>query len=304
MVKIINWNVNGLRTRILDSNIDSSNFKTMNEIKNDSPLGNLLKEYDADIICFCETRCSIETAEKFKINKYYKFWNSSKGIGGRMGDRYSGVAIWTKIKPNSVIDYLPTLIVPNNEGRILTLYYDNFILIHTYQPNSGTNYEFRTKYWDPAILEYLEILNNECKCPIIFTGDLNVAHTPFDLHTGEPKNKQIENYHKTTRMLGTSKNTPAGFTKLERDNFSKLLNSGFIDVYRFINPYSQFNGYTWWDMRIKPYRELNKGWRIDYFLINRQYKHLIQEFLIFKHIGENLTKIASDHAPIGFTIEL
>ena len=318
MVKIISWNVNGLRTRILDQK-DSSQFKGKSCIDQDSSLGNLLQEYDADIICFSETRCSIETAQKFQIEGFHTYWSSSQGIKGRVGDRYSGVAIWSKIPAEAVYDTLPSLEKPDLEGRILTLYYKDFVLVHTYQPNSGTNFEYRTQKWDPAMIDYLEMLGKECDCPVIFTGDLNVAHKPIDLHIGDPqyhfrnhKNrndqewivKQTTKYHQTAKMLGTAKNTSAGFTKLERDNFTELLSTGYIDIYRHLNPDKQYSGYTWWDMRIKPYRKMNRGWRIDYFLINKKYIDIITDFQVFKHIGEIEPKIASDHAPIGITLNL
>lgn len=324
MLKIVSWNVNGLRTRIID-NKESKDFKTKTIIEGDSHLGNLVNDFNPDIICFQETRCGQLNTDKFEIQDYHRFYNSSELTGARSGDRYSGVAIWSKIKPNLVVTELPTLSSPNKEGRILILYYDHFILINTYQPNTGTNFDYRITEWDPAMAEFLEILNTETNLPIIWTGDLNIARTHQDIFVGdiryqfrnntekidtEEKLKEKETkYLETDIMKGIGENAMVGFTREERENFREILDLGFTDVWRHLNPNTKFDGYTWWNMRYKPYRKLNRGWRIDYFVINNQYLDLATECKVFKHIGEpnnndDNGKVGSDHAPIGLTIKL
>ena len=322
MVKIVSWNVNGLRTRIVD-NLDSSKFTEKNSIQSNSNLGELITEFDPDIICFSETRCSEDTMKKFKIKHYYQYSNSSKGLKSRSGDRYSGVAIWTKIKPIECILDLPTQSQPDIEGRIITLYFKNFILINTYVPNAGTNFDYRITQWDPAIAEYLTILQSS-DLPIIWTGDLNVARSPKDVFFGDVthyhknhKNKTQEQlnaikikYHKTPIIQGIGPKALAGFTKEERDGFQDILDLGFTDIWRHLNPNLEFNGYTWWNMRIPKYRNDNKGWRIDYFIINTKYIDLIKSCYVAKHIGETtkknteINKLGSDHAPICLDINL
>ena len=321
MVKIISWNVNGLRTRIIDDK-DASQFEEKTLIERESNLGELIEEFDPDIICFTETRCSLETAKKFNIPGYYKYYNSSSSQEtARSGDRYSGVAVWTKLKPHYVSDILPTLSQNDKEGRILTLFFDTFILINTYQPNSGSNFQYRITEWDPAMGEYLHILKkNISDIPIIWTGDLNIARTPVDVFFGDitsqkknitdPDKLEIARikYWNSNKIKGIGEKAISGFTIEERQNFSDILNNGFIDVWRYLNPKIEYNGYTWWNMRIPPYRPLNKGWRIDYFVIDKRYIDKVKECRVFKHSGEKtkstLGKYGSDHAPIGLDISI
>ena len=321
MVKITSWNVNGLRTRIID-NKDASQFRQKTQIDTDSNLGQLIEEFDPDILCFTETRCSLETAQKFQIPGYYKYYNSSSSLEkGRSGDRYSGVAVWSKLKPNYVSDLLPTLSENNLEGRILTLYFNNFILINTYQPNAGSNFEYRITQWDPAMGQYLEILKQECPhIPIIWTGDLNIARTPIDVHFGDIRHKKKNltdpikletarlKYWESDLIKGIGDKAYPGFTREERENFNDILKLGFKDIWRHLNPNIEYDGYTWWNMRIPAYRPHNKGWRIDYFLIDDQHLNLVQQCRVFKHIGEStkstIGKYGSDHAPIGLELSL
>lgn len=321
MVKITSWNVNGLRTRIVD-NLDASQFREKTEIVTDSNLGELIEEFDPDILCFTETRCSLMTAQKFNIPGYYKYYNSSRSLEkGRSGDRYSGVAVWTRLKPYYVSDQLPTLAQSDIEGRILTLYYDNFILINTYQPNAGSNFQYRISEWDPAMGEYLSLLKRQCPdIPIIWAGDLNIARTPEDVFFGDIRHhkkhltdpnlleKAKIKYWETNKIKGIGDQALAGFTKEERDNFQDILNDGFIDVWRHLHPNDIYDGYTWWNMRIPPYRPQNKGWRIDYFVLDENHIHLVKECRVFKHIGEKtkstIGKYGSDHAPIVLEINI
>jgi exodeoxyribonuclease-3 len=357
MVKIISWNVNGLRTRIIDDG-DAKSFSTKTSIHPQSHLGRLLTEFSPDIICFQETRCSLETTQKFQIPEWKCYYNSSQGEGARSGNRYSGVAIWTKKEPLQVLTDLPFLPEPNREGRFIALYYNDFILINCYQPNSGSNFDYRISTWDPAMYLYLQFLKEEYDLPIIWTGDLNVAHTHHDLFLGDPQYlycDDIENrinllqkHLQTPIMQGIGPNTLIGFTIEERQDFTNILELGFIDVWRHIHPHNEVDdhqnldlvnnnkkGYTWWNMRMIPYRKLNKGWRIDYFIIDDKHKHLIQQCLVFKHIGEPIlsndtgalsnkvgsdtgalsnkvgsdtgalsNKVGSDHAPIGIELNI
>lgn len=319
MVKIVSWNVNGLRTRIVD-NLDSSQFSEKTEIQSNSNLGELISEFNPEIICFSETRCSQDTMKKFNIPGFYNYYNSSQGEKHRAGDRYSGVAIWTQIKPNHICYDLPTLSQPDLEGRIITLYFNNFILINTYVPNAGSNFDYRITQWDPAMGEYLQILTQQCPdIPIIWTGDLNVARTPQDVFFGDIKHhypqktlaqlKQLEtNFYQKPLFTGIGPNALPGFTREERENFNDILQLGYTDVWRHFNPNLKFDGYTWWNMRCPPQRPRNQGWRIDYFLINNAHLHLIKSCQIFKHIGEKtkkdktINKLGSDHCPIGLEI--
>lgn len=317
MVKITSWNVNGLRTRIIDDK-DASQFQEKTVIEKESNLGQLIDEFDPDILCFTETRCSLATTKKFNNLGYYQYYNSSSSLlKGRTGDRYSGVAVWSRIKPNYVCNQLPTLSQPNIEGRIITLYFENFILINTYQPNAGSNFQYRITEWDPAIGEYLELLRQICpNTPIIWTGDLNIARTPKDVFFGDIRHhkKNItdpikletarEKYWNSNLIKGIGEKTIGGFTKEERDNFTDILKNGFVDVWRHLYPDIEYDGYTWWNMRIPTYRQINKGWRIDYFVIDQNHIDRVRTCRVFKHIGEKTKPIGSDHAPICLDITI
>ena len=318
MVNIVTWNVNGLRTRIIDDK-DSKQFSTKTDIHKTSHLGKLIEEFHPDIICFNETRCCLEKTQEFKITKQfpYCYYSSSELKGARSGNRYSGVAVWSRFKPYKVSTELPFISTPNKEGRIITLYFNEFILINTYQPNTGTNFDHRITEWDPAMNLYLQFLKENYNIPIIWTGDLNIARTHHDLFIGDVRyhldkqgilkydlEKEQQKLLETPIMKGTGKSALPGFTREERENFEDILSLGYVDVWRHLNPDTTFNGYTWWNMRIKPYRSQNKGWRIDYFVIDDKHINKILDCKVFKHIGEttNGDKIGSDHAPIGITL--
>ena len=170
-MKIASWNVNGIRSYIVDD-LPSSKFKTKLEIAPDSNLGHLIQLYNPNIICFQETRCSKENMLKFNIPGWTIYSSSSQGEGGRGPNRYSGVSIWVHDilglgKPNNIYDILPSLSQPltvnDVEGRFLALEFPNFTIINTYVPNAGTNFTYRTARWDPAMLSYLTSLRNEPK---------------------------------------------------------------------------------------------------------------------------------------------
>lgn len=330
-LKVVTWNVNGLRTYIVD-NLASNKFKTKTEITNDSNLYQLIQQVDPNIICFQETRCSLEKMGQFQVPGWSVYSSSSQGEKGRSGDRYSGVSIWVKedIKPIKVINQLPTLSEPYQtgdlEGRFIALEMENCILINTYVPNAGTNFEYRTTRWDPAMNEYLQQLNKR-DIPVIWVGDLNIARTPYDVHFGDPKQDKkgiriISDYSKKINDLqtndvncvldirkemdkkldelklqlhqseihqGTNDPILAGYSKAERDGFQRFLDSGYIDVWRELHPNIEYTGATWWNLRSPVHRPKNLGWRIDYIIINESFKNKIQECEILSTIG-NLSK--------------
>lgn len=317
MVKIISWNVNGLRTRILD-HLDAKSFTTKTTIENESSLGEIITQFDPDILCFQETRCAEDNLNKFQIEGYYKYHNSSQLEGARSGNRYSGVAIWSKLKANNCITHLPTLEQPNLEGRIIILEFDHFILINTYQPNAGSNFIYRTTQWDPAMISYLATLKTK-NIPIVWTGDLNIARTPRDLYIGsleykyknhknindqEWRKKQLAKYWQTDPIRGMGERALAGFTLEERVAFEKIIALGFVDTWRHLNPKESFTGYTWWSFKIP--KSHNKGWRIDYFVVTKEHIDKVKQFHIFteKNCFETTGKRSSDHAPIGLEIDL
>ena len=258
---ICSWNINGIRSNILNK-----------ELKiNDSNLEQLFK-LNPDIICFQETKCSIQIGEKLDIKEYpYQVWNESKGEKHR-GTGYSGTAILSKIKPIQVKFELDGF--ENKEGRFIFAEFENFSLINIYVPNSGTNFKHRTEYWDKNLKRIMDSYNEK---PLIITGDLNVVSGEKDIHS-----------------INTLKQAKSpGVLKEERYMFQQFLEN-YIDIYRELYP--EEKKWTWWNMRTKS-RESNKGWRIDYFLINKKYKDIIQDCQIENGI------IGSDHCPIWLKIK-
>lgn len=274
-MKIISWNVNGFRSNII------SKGKYTGKFESDSNLAEIIDKCDPDIICFQETKC-----DNFPFNKkeqsfqWFEYWNASKEDGARSGSRYSGTSIWTKIKPLSVTYDLPTLSLQESEGRIIIMKFQDFTLINTYVPNSGTNFDFRTKIWDEAIAEYLSILRED-KVNIIWAGDMNVARTEKDV------------FFKPTKISQQY----AGFTPEERSGMEKILDIGYSDVFREKNPDSN-TMFTWWNPRVPSCRLLNKGWRIDYFIVSN--------WMLEKVISTDVLTFSkgSDHAAIFIQIDL
>lgn len=258
-LKIISWNVNGIRSIMK---------------KND--LYDLIEKENPHIICFGETKIScpfIDTEEelKNKIKGYkYRYWSPCIVKKG-----YSGTAIFSKKKPLNVVFGINNI---DNEGRVITLEFKNYYLIHVYTPNSGQELkrlDYRINTWDVEFRNYIKDLN-KIKT-VIVTGDLNVAHNEIDIHN--PK--------------GNIKN--AGFTKEERDNFSKLLNDvNLVDTYRELNPTG--TDYSYWTYLFNS-RKKNKGWRIDYFLISKEQLHWVKKSSIITNA------MGSDHAPILLELE-
>lgn len=224
---------------------------------------------NADFFCIQETKLQPEQIS-LELPDYYQFWNSAEKKG------YSGTAVFTKHKPISVSNGIGQE-EHDHEGRVITLEYPGFYLVNVYTPNSKDQL-LRLDYrmcWEDAFRSYLNQL--DAQKPVIVCGDFNVAHQEIDL-----KNP------KTNRRN-------AGFTNEEREKFSILLNSGFIDSYRFFYP-EQEQAYTWWSYRFRA-REKNAGWRIDYFCVSKKLKEKLSGALIHSEI------MGSDHCPVEITMQ-
>ena len=259
-MKIYSWNVNGLR-----SVLNKGAFQAM--IKSEAP----------DIICLQETKAKQGQAE-VDLPEYEELWNSAERAG------YSGTAIFTKLKPLSVKNVLPTEINmtdefgnPLTEGRVLTAEFENFYLVNVYTPNSKNELErlsLREKKWDPEFLNYLKELE-ETK-PVVTCGDFNAAHEEIDI--ARPKT----NHHS------------AGFTDEERQGITNLISAGFIDTFRSLHPDEV--RYTWWS-HWGHARENNVGWRIDYFFVSKVLKNNLKSAEIHEAL------MGSDHCPISIELE-
>lgn len=251
-MKLITWNVNGLRAAYKKGFEDFFN------------------KMDADIFCIQETKMQEEQLE-FKLKTNYQYFNSAEKKG------YSGTAIFSKTKPNKV-QYGIANAKYDNEGRVITLEFDQFYMVNCYTPNSQrelTRLEYRME-WEDSFRDYLKKLDNQK--PIILCGDLNVAHQEIDLKN--PKTNQ--------------KN--AGFTKEERGKMTELLDAGFTDTFRYLYP-TQENAYTWWSYMANA-RQKDIGWRIDYFIVSNRIKRNIKDVIIHKDI------MGSDHCPVELEIKI
>ena len=249
-MKLISWNVNGLRACVTKGFMD------------------FFAEADADIFCIQESKLQ-EGQIQLELPGYYQYWN----YAGKKG--YSGTAVFTRQEPLSV-SYGIGIEEHDQEGRVITLEFGDFYLVTVYTPNSQ-NELARLSYrmeWEDAFLAYLKKL--EEKKPGIFCGDLNVAHREIDL-----KNP------KTNRRN-------AGFTDEEREKFSRLLESGFIDTFRYFYP-DQEQIYSWWSYRFRA-REKNAGWRIDYFCVSESLKERLVDAKILTDV------MGSDHCPVELDI--
>lgn len=260
-MKIVSWNVNGIRA-----------------VHKKGLLEDFIKKENPDILCFQEIKAK---KEDFGIDfpEYQEFWNPAERPG------YSGTAIFTKIKPESITLGFPEKIALkydlkndgygdlNKEGRVLTAEFKDFFLVNVYTPNSKgdlSRLPLRYHQWDPAFLEYVNSLKKRGN--VIFCGDLNVAHKEQDL--ANPKAN--EGAH--------------GFTKEERLGINNIVKSGFVDTFRHFTP--EGNGhYTWWSHFAKA-RERNVGWRIDYFFANEEIMTKIKDSTILSNT------LGSDHCPI------
>jgi len=295
-IKILSWNINGMRSNLLGPGkyVCKPNKPALTEISTDSNLGEVVTEHDPDILCFQETRCSGDIAGCIKVEGYEQYWNCSHGSGARSGDRYSGVSVWTKIKPKNVYDHLPNL--NDDEGRLLLLEFDHFWLLNTYVPNAGTNFDYRTQVWDPALLEFLQTMTMNKK-PLVWCGDMNVARAPIDVFWGDPTSSSYDK----AALSGVGNSAKAGYTLPERQAMESFLRAGYVDVYRHLYP-EEKGAYTWWNMRIPSFRSANKGWRIDYFIVNQALMGKVKDMQILRQAGLLTTPQASDHAAILLTI--
>ena len=266
LMKLVSWNVNGIRA-----------------VHNKGLFLPFIDQSKPDILCLQETKAEQGQAV-IDLPGYEEYWNSATKKG------YSGTAIFTKIKPLSVINGLPEDIQkiyglvadsygdPNSEGRVIAAEFDNFYLITVYTPNAKDDLSrvpLRHQQWDPAFLAYAKEL--EKKKPVVFCGDLNVAHTEDDL--ARPK----ENAGKK------------GFTDEEREGFQNFLDAGFIDSFRI---FKQGNGfYTWWTNWANA-RARNVGWRIDYFLVSGALKSKVKAANIHPKV------MGSDHCPVSIELAI
>lgn len=251
-MKLISWNVNGLRACMQKNFMES--FQAL----------------DADMFCLQETKLQ-EGQILLELDGYYQYWNYAEKKG------YSGTAIFTKREPLNVT-YGIGVEEHDHEGRVITLEYPDYYMITVYVPNSQ-NELARLPYrmrWEEDFLAYLKEL--EKKKPVIYCGDLNVAHQEIDL-------KNPKTNHKN-----------AGFTDEERACFTKVVESGFIDTFRHFYP-DQTDIYSWWSYRFHA-REKNAGWRIDYFCVSESLKDKLVGAKIHTDI------YGSDHCPVELEIQL
>ena len=225
---------------------------------------------DADIFCLQEIKLS-EGQIEWNKEKYYSYWNYAEKKG------YSGTAVFSKEKPISV-KYGIGIDEHDHEGRVITLEFDNFYMVTVYTPNSQrelTRLEYRMKWED----DFRNFLNDLRKTkPVVVTGDMNVAHKEIDLKNPKTNRKN------------------AGFTDEERQKMTELLDSGFIDTFRYFYPDAE-QRYSWWSYMFKS-REKNAGWRIDYFLASKE----LEDRLISAEIHDKV--LGSDHCPIELVIDL
>ena len=252
MKKLISWNVNGLRACVKKGFLE------------------YFKEVDADIFCIQESKLQ-EGQIDLGLDGYYDYWNYAEKKG------YSGTAVFTKEKPLSVkIGF--GLEEHDNEGRVITLEFNEFYLVNVYTPNSKQGLE-RIDYrmvWEDVFRGYLKSL--EENKPVIVCGDLNVAHNEIDLKNPKSNTKN------------------AGFSDQERGKIAELLDAGFIDTYRYLYPDKE-EAYSWWSYRFNA-RTNNAGWRIDYFLISQGLKDKLEDAEIHMEV------MGSDHCPVELLIEL
>ena len=249
-MKLISWNVNGLRACI------NKGFKDFFDSQN------------ADIFCVQETKMQKEQAD-FSFPNYHAFWNSAEKKG------YSGTLILSRESPIAE-SYGINIAEHDNEGRVIALEFPQFFLVNVYVPNSQrelTRLDYRMR-WEDDFRAFLKGL--ESKKPVIVCGDLNVAHKEIDLKNPKQNTKN------------------AGFTLQEREKFTALLDSGFIDSYRHFYP-DKTDAYTWWSYMGNA-RAKNIGWRIDYFLLSATLTPNLKSAEIFSEI------LGSDHCPVGISL--
>jgi exodeoxyribonuclease-3 len=251
-MKFISWNVNGLRACIKKGFMD------------------FFEASGADFFCLQETKMQFSQLE-VDFGDYEVFFNDAVKKG------YSGTAIFAKAAPLSVA-YGLGIEEHDNEGRVITLEYDDFYLVNVYTPNSKDGL-LRLPYrmvWEDAFRDYLSGM--DAKKPVVLCGDLNVAHKEIDLKNPKTNRKS------------------AGFTDEEREKFGILLDAGFVDTFRYLYP-DLTGAYTWWSYKSFA-RDRNAGWRIDYFVVSERIAPKIKEAVIYNQIH------GSDHCPVGLVLEI
>lgn len=266
-MKLYSWNVNGIR-----AGLNKGTFQLF------------LKEHDPDILCLQETKANRDQVE-IDLPDYHENWFSAVKKG------YSGTAIFSKLKPIQVINGFSEELIntykvhgdtygnPNDEGRVMSAEFDKFWVVTVYTPNSKgdlSRLELRYKQWDPAFLAHVKEL--EKTKPVLFCGDLNVAHQEIDLANPKPN-------------IGKH-----GFTNEEREGFQNFINAGFIDTFRTLYP-DKSDAYTWWTHWANA-RTKNLGWRIDYWLASKSLKDKINSSEIHPNV------MGSDHCPVSIEINL
>lgn len=250
MTKLISWNVNGIRACAGKGFLD------------------FFRQADADVFCLQETKLQAGQLE-LDLPGYYQYWNYAEKKG------YSGTALFTRQEPLSVT-YGIGIPDHDREGRVITTEFPDYYVVTCYTPNSQNELarlDYRME-WEDAWLGYLKGL--EERKPVIFCGDLNVAHQEIDLKNPKTNRKN------------------AGFTDQEREKFTRLLEAGFVDTYRYFYP-QQEGVYSWWSYRFKA-REKNAGWRIDYFCVSETLKSRLESAAIHTEI------LGSDHCPVELVI--
>lgn len=266
-MKLYSWNVNGIRAVVKKGTFQE-----------------FVAKHQPDILCLQETKAQQGQAE-IDMPGYEEYWNSAEKKG------YSGTAIFTKVKPLSVINGFADEIAekyglasdgygdPNREGRIISAEFDEFFVVTVYTPNSKgdlSRLDLRYKQWDPAFLEHIQLL--EKRKPVLFCGDLNVAHQEIDL----ARPAQNEGKH--------------GFTHEERERFQDFLNAGYTDTFRAFYP-DMRDIYTWWTAWGGA-RDNNVGWRIDYWLASKGIAEKVTDAAIHNDV------LGSDHCPVSIEVSV
>ena len=265
-MKIYSWNVNGIRAVVKKGTFQA-----------------FMAEHTPDIICLQETKAERGQAE-IELARYHEYWHSAAKKG------YSGTAIFSKKEPLKVINGFPETFAKRfkfadelerdsaEEGRVITAEYEKFFVVTVYTPNAKDDLSrlpLRYEHWDPAFLAYCKQL--EKKKPVIFCGDLNVAHTELDLANPKPNRGK------------------KGFTDEERKGFQNMVDAGFVDTFRL---FTQGNGhYSWWS-HFANSRARNVGWRIDYVLVSEQLKAKVKAAEIHAKV------MGSDHCPVSVTLSV
>ncbi|PID32645.1 exodeoxyribonuclease III [Candidatus Saccharibacteria bacterium] len=264
-MKLYSWNINGIRA-----------------VYKKGELQSFFDKYQPDVVCLQETKAEPEQSD-FQPNGYQQFWNSSRARKG-----YSGTAIFSKITPLSVVNDIPAEFIErnglasdkygqaNDEGRVITAEFDDFYIVTAYTPNAKNDLsrlDLRQN-WDRTMIDYCA--NLQTKKPVLYCGDMNVAHTPDDL--ANPKSNKGKK----------------GFTDEERTGFDNWLEAGFVDLFRKKH---QGNGYyTWWSHFAKS-RERNVGWRIDYWLASQSIANRVKNPQIHPE------QMGSDHCPVSIEVD-